>query len=105
MAPDQHLWMADGGFDRIVELDQNGKILGAMGSPGHQPGQFAWAHFMALTADRTLVVADVLNWRFQVFTPVKATGKLSDYVPTERKFYGFKPSDGYVFREPGWPTK
>jgi len=37
--------MVDGGFDRIVELDQTGKILGSIGSPGHQPGQLAWGAF------------------------------------------------------------
>jgi DNA-binding beta-propeller fold protein YncE len=105
ITPDQHIWMVDGGFDRIVELDQTGKILGSIGSPGHQPGQLAWGHFLVIGTDRTLFVADVLNWRFQVFVPIKASGKLSDYVPTERKFYGFNPSDGYVFRSPGWPTK
>jgi 6-bladed beta-propeller len=102
---DQHVWMVDGGFDRIVELDQTGKILGSIGSPGHQPGQLAWGHFLAISADRKLFVADVLNWRFQVFVPIKASGKLSDYVPSERQFYGFKQSDGYVYRSPGWPTK
>jgi DNA-binding beta-propeller fold protein YncE len=105
VTPDQHIWMIDGGFDRVVEFDQTGKVLGAIGSPGHQPGQFAWGHFLAIAPDRTLIVADVLNWRFQVFAPTKASGKLSDYVPKERKFFGFKPSDGYVFRSPGWPTK
>ena len=105
ITPDQHIWMVDGGFDRIVELDPTGKILGSIGSPGHQPGQLAWGHFLAIGTDRTLFVADVLNWRFQVFVPIKASGKLSDYVPTERHFFGFKPSDGYVFRSPGWPTK
>ena len=102
---DQHVWMVDGGFDRIVELDQTGKILGSIGSPGHQPGQLAWGHFLAISSDRKLFVADVLNWRFQVFVPVRASGKLSAYVPTERQFYGFKQSDGYVFHSPGWPTK
>jgi DNA-binding beta-propeller fold protein YncE len=105
MAPNQHVWMVDGGFDRIVEMDQTGKILGAIGSPGHLPGQLAWGHFLAFGSDGKLFVADVLNWRFQVFIPIKASGKLSDYVPTERKFFGFKPSDGYFFRSPGWPTK
>ncbi len=105
MAPNQHVWMVDGGFDRIVELDQAGKILGAFGSPGHLAGQFAWGHFLAIAADGKLIVADVLNWRFQVFVPTKASGKLADYVPAERKFFGFKPSDGYVLRSPGWPTK
>ena len=105
ITPDQHVWMVDGGFDRIVELDQAGKILGSIGSPGHQPGQLAWGHFLAIASDGKLIVADVLNWRFQVFVPTKASGKVSEYVPTERKFFGFKQSDGYVFRSPGWPTK
>jgi feruloyl esterase len=105
ITPDQHIWMVDGGFDRIVELDQTGKILGSIGSPGHQPGQMAWGHFLAISADKKLFVADILNWRLQVFVPVKAPGKFSDYVPTERQFYGFKQSDGYIFRSPGWPTK
>jgi DNA-binding beta-propeller fold protein YncE len=105
ITPDQHVWMIDGGFDRVIELDQAGKILGSLGSPGHKPGQFAWGHFLAFGSDHQLIVADVLNWRFQVFAPTKASGKLSDYVPTERKFFGFKPSDGYVYRSPGWPVK
>jgi hypothetical protein len=40
--------MVDGGTDRIIELHPNSRILGAFGEPGHKPGQFAWAHFMAL---------------------------------------------------------
>jgi DNA-binding beta-propeller fold protein YncE len=105
ITPDQHVWMVDGGFDRVVELDQHGKVLGALGSPGHDPGQFAWGHFLAIGADKKLFVADVLNWRFQTFTPTAATGTLSDYMPTERKFFGFKPSDGYIYHSPGWPVK
>jgi hypothetical protein len=27
------------------------------------------------------------------------------FLATARKFFGFKQSDGYVFRSPGWPTK
>jgi DNA-binding beta-propeller fold protein YncE len=105
ITPDQHVWMVDGGFDRIVELDPNGKILGAIGSPGHEPGQFAWGHFMAIGADKRMYVADVLNWRFQAFIPTKPSGRLSDYVPTQRMFFGFKQSDGYIYRSPGWPVK
>ncbi len=105
ITPDQHIWMVDGGFDRIVELDQTGRILGAIGSPGHRPGQLAWGHFLAIGPDRELFVADVLNWRFQAFVPTQASGKPADYVPRERKFYGFKASEGYVYRSPGWPTK
>ena len=32
ITPAQHVWMTDGGYDRIVELDQNGKILGILAS-------------------------------------------------------------------------
>ena len=105
ITPDQHVWMVDGGFDRIIELDADGRILGALGSPGHGPGQFAWGHFLAIRPDGMMFVADVLNWRFQTFAPTRPTGKLAEYVPSERKYFGFKQSDGYVYRSPGWPTK
>lgn len=97
--------MVDDGFDRVIELDAQGKILGALGSPGHAPGQFAWGHFLDFAPDGKLFVADVLNWRFQVFAPTAPSGKLADYVPGERRFYGFKESEGYAYRKTGWPTK
>ncbi len=95
LTADGHVWVADGGFDRIVELDGDGKILGALGEPGHGPGQFAWAHFLAIGPDRKIFVADVLNWRFQVFVPTKPSGKLSAYVPSRRWFWDAQPSDGW----------
>lgn len=98
ITPDQHVWMVDGGYDRIIELDQNGKILGALGEPGHAPGQFAWAHFLAIGEDRKMYVADVLNWRFQVFIPTASSGRLVDYVPTKRMFWDQTPSSGFTTR-------
>jgi hypothetical protein len=32
----------------------------------------AWAHFVAIVPDRTIYVADVLNWRFDVFARTAA---------------------------------
>lgn len=95
ITPDQHVWMVDGGFDRIIELDTNGKILGAVGEPGHGPGQLAWGHFLAVTADRKIIVADVLNWRFQVFVPSRPSGKMTTYVPSRRLFWDRVPSSGW----------
>jgi len=95
-----HIWMADGGYDRIVELDANGTIVGAYGEPGHGPGQFAWAHFLALGADRKLYVADVLNWRFQAFEPIAASGAMATYVPTKRMFWDSTPSSGFISHQP-----
>jgi hypothetical protein len=37
ITPDQNVWMIDGGYDRIVEIDQGGRIMGAFGEPGHAP--------------------------------------------------------------------
>jgi DNA-binding beta-propeller fold protein YncE len=98
ITPDQHVWMVDGGYDRIVELDTNGKILGALGEPGHAAGQLAWAHFLAIAPDRTIYVAEVLNWRFQVFKPTTPSGKLSSYVPSKRLFWDRVPSTGWSTR-------
>ncbi len=105
LGENHHLWMADGGFDRIVELDENGKILGALGRPGHGPGQFAWAHFMAMTPDRKIIVADVLNWRFQVFAPALPSGNLSTYVPERRMFWGSVPSTGWYYKQTDVPLR
>jgi DNA-binding beta-propeller fold protein YncE len=98
LTKDQHVWVADGGFDRILELGPDGNILGAFGEPGHGPGQFAWAHFLAVAPDRTLFVADVLNWRVQVFAPTARTGRMTSYVPTARRFWDTVPSTGWSTR-------
>ena len=105
ITPDQHIWMADGGYDRIIELDQNGRILGAIGEPGHAAGQLAWAHFLAVGLDRKIFVADVLNWRFQVFEPVAPTGKMAKYVPSVRMFWGAVPSTGWSSRQTDLPKQ
>ncbi len=102
---DQHIWMTDGGYDRIVELDQNGKIVGALGDPGHKPGQMAWAHFMAMGADQTIYVADVLNWRFDVFARAAPTGNMTKYVPSARMFWGSVPSVGWSSQQTAIPFK
>ena len=105
ITPDQHIWMVDGGYDRIVELDQNGKILGAIGEPGRASGQLAWAHFLAVGPDRKIYVAEVLNWRFQVFAPTAPTGKMAKYVPSARMFWGSVPSTGWYSRQTNLPKK
>ena len=37
---------------------------------------------MAVGGDGKLYVADVLNWRFQVFAPTGPSRKLAKYVPS-----------------------
>ncbi len=102
---DQHVWMTDGGYDRIVELDRNGKILGAFGEPGHKPGQMAWAHFMAMGPGQSIYVADVLNWRFQAFVRTAPTGRMTTYIPSARMFWGSLPSVGWASQQTAIPYK
>jgi DNA-binding beta-propeller fold protein YncE len=105
ITPDQHIWMVDGGYDRIVELDQNGRILGAFGEPGHQPGQLAWPHFMAIGPDQTIYVAEVLNWRFQVFGRTAPAGGMTKYIPSVRMYWGSVPSVGWTSQQTAVPFK
>jgi DNA-binding beta-propeller fold protein YncE len=102
LTPDQHVWMSDGGYDRVVEFDPDGKIIGAIGEPGHGPGQFAWAHFLAVGPNRNLYVADALNWRVDVYMPTESgqPGKMSPYVPSKRMFQDQAPSMGWTIRHP-----
>jgi hypothetical protein len=57
-----------------------------------------WTTDAGVGPERTLYVADGLNWRFQVFKPVAPTGKLSTYVPTKRMFWDREPSTGWSTR-------
>lgn len=100
LTPDQHIWMADGGYDRVLEFGPDGTILGSIGEPGHAPGQFAWAHFLAVGPNRNLYVADVLNWRVDVFLPTGTapSGKMAPYVPSKRMFQDQVPSTGWTTR-------
>ncbi|MGA8440926.1 MAG: hypothetical protein WB762_06355 [Candidatus Sulfotelmatobacter sp.] len=84
--------MVDGGYDRIVELNQDGKILGASGAPGPKLGRRAWAHFMAIGPERTIYVADGLNWRFEAFARTAPTNRMAKYTPSVGRFWGGVPS-------------
>jgi len=91
LAPDQHIWMADGGLDRIVELDENGTILGAIANQAPRRVNFAGTHFLAVarienSTSRTCWKLALSSLRFP--SPER---KNVPYVPTKRMFYAFRP--------------
>lgn len=56
------------GFDgEIAKADMEGKLLGSLGSPGRDNGQFGEAHYLVLDQDENFYVADVGNRRVQKF--------------------------------------
>jgi sugar lactone lactonase YvrE len=93
---DRNLWLADGGYDRILKLNRDGKILGTFGEPGRAPGQLAWAHGIAVGPDGKIFVAEVLSWRVQVFRPTTDKPSRAKYIPTSRMFFDHHPSNGWL---------
>lgn len=71
ITPDQSLYMCDGYNNRVLKLSLDGKILGSYGSMGRLPGQFTYAHNLAVGSDGAIYTAEVLNWRPQKFVPAR----------------------------------
>ncbi len=68
--PDESLYMSDGYNDRILKLNRDGKILGALGKHGKLPGQLELCHHLAVgPLTGSLYVAEITNWRVQQFVP------------------------------------
>ncbi len=67
---DQTLWMTDARADRVIHLDKDGNIVGAFGTHGRGPGQFASVHGLAVTPEGTIITTEIYNWRVQRFSPV-----------------------------------
>ncbi len=67
ITPDQSLYVADGKNERLLKMNLNGEILGALGEPGKGIGQFGWAHSIAVSPTGDIYVAEILNWRVQKF--------------------------------------
>lgn len=66
---DGTVWLANGHAGQIVRLDLDGRVLGITGGQGKGPGQYGEAHFLAVTANGELLVADTLNWRVTRLVP------------------------------------
>lgn len=64
---DRVIYMTDGYADRVLKLDLEGKVLGSLGESGKAPGQFMYAHWIAVGPSEELYVSEILNWRVQRF--------------------------------------
>jgi DNA-binding beta-propeller fold protein YncE len=65
LTDDGHIYMATGFDGQIVKLDMDGRVLGVTGQPGEGDNQYGEAHYLAVSADEEIYVADVLNRRVQ----------------------------------------
>ncbi len=57
------LWMTDARFEKVLQLDLNGKILKSyQGKVGRNPGQFSSVHGIDVDANGDVWVSQVFNW-------------------------------------------
>jgi sugar lactone lactonase YvrE len=65
---DGTFWMTSGFDGELAQIDPaSGKLIGALGSPGANIGQFGEAHFLTVDGAHNIFVADVVNKRVQVY--------------------------------------
>ncbi len=67
----QHLWVADGYVNKLLEFDLNGKLLSSFGTFGNAPGYFWGTHYFHTDSDGNLYTADVFGGHVQKFRPKK----------------------------------
>ena len=58
---DGTMYMVSGFAGEILELDENGRAVGANGQPGRGLGEFGEAHYMTLTPNGDIWVADTVR--------------------------------------------
>ena len=60
-----HLFVADGRANKVLCLNDHGRVIGSWGSEGAQPGQFQLPHMLATDSQGNIIVAEILGNRFQ----------------------------------------
>ena len=57
----RYMYMVNGFAGQLLRLDLNGTVLAALGRPGKGPGEFGEAHFIAVSRNDEIYVADSVN--------------------------------------------
>ncbi|HXC59187.1 MAG TPA: peptidyl-alpha-hydroxyglycine alpha-amidating lyase family protein [Steroidobacteraceae bacterium] len=57
----KYIYMVNGFAGQLLKLDLKGKVLGAMGRPGREPGEFGEAHMVAVNDRDEIFIADAGN--------------------------------------------
>jgi peptidylamidoglycolate lyase len=69
LSGDQHVWVDAGTNAKVLEYDQNGKLLYSWGTYGTFPGAFWELHQMSIDSEGNLYGADSFGGRVQKFKP------------------------------------
>jgi sugar lactone lactonase YvrE len=66
-----YVWMVNGFAAQVLKLDLRGNVLAATGKQGKGAGEFGEAHFIAVSPQGDLYVADSVNANLQKYTARK----------------------------------
>jgi len=69
IAPDHFIYMSDAIAGRILKIDRDGKIVGALDGPAPDKGRHFDPHSLAVDKDHSIFSAEVMPWRAQKFVP------------------------------------
>jgi DNA-binding beta-propeller fold protein YncE len=64
---DRYIYMVNGFAGQLLRLDLEGKVLAATGKPGKGLGEFGEAHFVTVSPNGEIYVADTVNSALQKF--------------------------------------
>lgn len=64
---DGFMYMTTGFDGELAKLDMTGQVIGSIGSPGRENGQFGEGHFLTVNAAGDVFIADVVNRRVQLY--------------------------------------
>lgn len=64
---DGYMYMTTGFDGELAKLDMQGNVLGAIGRPGNENGQFGEGHFLTVDSAGNIFIADVVNRRVQKY--------------------------------------
>ena len=94
-----NVYVGDRENKRIQIFDADGNFLREWTGIGYPYGLFITKdQHVWIGKDGKIYVADVLNWRFQVFVPTASKGKMAKYVPSRRMFWDRAASSGWSTR-------
>ena len=79
---------------RIHHFSTEGQLIKSWGEPGSRPGQFRNPHYVHVTDDNRVLVADRENHRIQVFD---AEGRFLDQYPVQRPSAVCTDANGLIF--------
>ena len=69
ITPDHFIYMSDAIAGRILKIDRDGKIVGALSGPEPSKGRHFDPHEIAVDKDNSIFTAEVMPWRAQKFKP------------------------------------